>query len=47
MPTTNLNSQLWISIYNGFAIIPELRQTVIAKKKQKKRNGHYWENKLL
>ena len=32
MATTNLNPQLWIRIYNGFAIIPDLRQTGIAKK---------------
>ena len=32
MATTNLNTHLWIRIYNGFAIIPDLRQTGIAKK---------------
>ena len=32
MATANLNPQLWIRIYNGFAIIPNLRQTGIAKK---------------
>ena len=31
MATTNLNTHLWIRIYNGFAIIPDLRQTGIAK----------------
>ena len=31
MAITNLNPQLWIRIYNGFAIIPDLRQTGIAK----------------
>ena len=31
MATTNLNTHLWIRIYNGFAIIPDLRQTSIAK----------------
>ena len=31
MATTNLNPQLWFRIYNGFAIIPYLRQTGIAK----------------
>ena len=29
--TTNLNTHLCILIYNGFAIIPDLRQTGIAK----------------
>ena len=32
MATTNLNPQLQIRIYYGFAIIPDLRQTGIAKK---------------
>ena len=32
MARTNLNPQLWIRVYNGFAIIPALRQTGIAKK---------------
>ena len=32
MSTTNLNIHLWIRIYNGFAVIPDLRQTGIAKK---------------
>ena len=31
MATTNLNTHLWIRIYNGFAIILDLRQTGIAK----------------
>ena len=31
MATTNLNTHLWTRIYNGFAIIPDLRQTGIAK----------------
>ena len=31
MATTNVNAELWICIYNGFAIIPVLRQTGIAK----------------
>ena len=31
MATTNLNTHLLIRIYNGFAIIPDLRQTGIAK----------------
>ena len=31
MAITNLNPQLWIRIYNGFAIIAALRQTVIAE----------------
>ena len=35
MATTNLNTHLWIRIYNGFAIIPDLRQTGIAKKQKK------------
>ena len=38
MTTTNLNTHLWIRIYNGFAIIPDLRQTGIAKKP-----GQFWE----
>ena len=32
MAITNLNPQLWIGIYNGFAIILDLRKTGIAKK---------------
>ena len=31
METTNLNTHLWIRIYNGFAIILDLRQTGIAE----------------
>ena len=42
MATTNLNTHLWIRIYNGFAIIPDLRKTGIAKKP-----GHFWGKKLL
>ena len=37
MAITNLNPLLWIRIYNGFAIIPDLRQTGIAKTP-----GHFW-----
>ena len=37
MATTNLNTHLWIRMYNGFAVIPDLRQTGIAKKP-----GHVW-----
>ena len=40
--TTNLNPQLWIRIYNDFAIISGLRQTGIAKK-----TVHFSEKKLL
>ena len=29
--TKNLNTHLWILMYNGFAIIPDLRQTGIAE----------------
>ena len=38
MATINLNPQLQIRIYYGFAIIPDLRQTGIAKKP-----GHFQE----
>ena len=31
MDTTNLNPQLYIRTYNGFAVIPDLRQTDISK----------------
>ena len=31
MATTNLNPQLWIPIFNGFTMIPDLRHTGIAK----------------
>ena len=31
MAITNLNPQLWIRIYTGFDIKPNLRQTGIAK----------------
>ena len=37
MATTNLKTHLWIRIYNGFAIILDLRQKGIAKKP-----GHFW-----
>ena len=32
MAITHQNPQLWIRIYKGFAIIPDLRKTGIAKK---------------
>ena len=31
MSIANLNPQLWIRIYNGFAKIPDLRQTGITE----------------
>ena len=31
MATTNLNTHLWFLIYNGFAIIYDLRQTGISE----------------
>ena len=45
MTKTNLKPQLWIRIYriyNGFAIIPDLRQTGIAKNL-----AHFGEKKIL
>ena len=39
MAITNLNSQLWIRIYNGFDKIPDLTQTDITKKP-----GHFRAN---